>query len=154
VETTFPRANGQSTAKRRVFLAAVLLILAVLSLGTGIYIMVLRPPLLPEDARVIGISIDNLPPAFSNWLSIVFRTWGGFIVGFSLWLLGLAVRCFTGSDRWIDVGAALALLFAFGSFLVSNVQLRSDSLWFIALLAGVAVVAAALLVRLPGTGRG
>ena len=93
-----------------------------------------------------GVVPDTLPPAFLGWLSIVFRTWGGFVIGTSLWLLGYSLEFLTARERWLKVGAASGLLFAFGSFLFSNVQLRSDFLWFIGVLAALAAWVACLLL--------
>lgn len=63
------------------------LALGLLTVGTGVYFLVLRPPLLPEDIRRTGIDQGALPPAFLDWLGIVFHTWGGFIAGFGISLL-------------------------------------------------------------------
>ena len=68
------------------------------------------------------------------------------MVGFGLSLLGLAGYFYERRDLWLRLGTSVGLLFAFGSFLVSNIQLHSDFLWFIALLFIGAVAAAALLV--------
>jgi hypothetical protein len=127
-------------------LGRTLLLLGVLTVGTGVYFMLVRPPLLPEDLHFIGLAADAIPPAVPPWLSIVFRTWGGFVMGFGLCLLGQAGYFLTHREGWIRCGTALGVLIAFGSFLASNIQLRSDFLWFIALLFAVALSVALLLV--------
>lgn len=127
-------------------LALTLAVLGVLTVATGLYFMVLRPPVLPEDDRFMALAGSEIPAAMGSWLSIVFRTWGGFMVGLGLCVLGRAMGQATGRDCWSRRGMAAGLVLAFGSFLTSNVQLRSDFLWFIALLFVVATACALLLV--------
>ena len=67
------------------------------------------------------------------------------MMGFGLSLLGLAGYFQTRRDVWLRLGTGLGVLFAFSSFLASNIQLHSDFLWFIAVLFGGAVAAALLL---------
>ncbi|MDB4977280.1 MAG: hypothetical protein JWN48_5621 [Myxococcaceae bacterium] len=131
-------------------LAAMLAALGVSTVATGLYFVLLRPPLLPEDVRFMELAETEIPAAIRPWLSIVFRTWGGFMVGLGLCVLGRAMGLASGRDRWSRIGMAAGLVLAFGSFLASNVQLRSDFLWFIALLFVVATACALLLVTTRG----
>lgn len=124
---------------------ALVLVLGVLTLGTGIYFLWLRPPLLPEDILFIGVAPDVLPPPLLDWLGIVFRTWGGFIAGFGALLMGIGTFMLTGRARWLYWATALGILAAFGRFLISNIVLRSDFLWFIAAIFLLAAAAAVLL---------
>lgn len=133
-------------ARRPTPLVVVLLALGLLTTGTGLYFMVLRPALLPEDMRFMGLARGEVPDAMLLWLAVVFRTWGGFMVGFGLSLLGLAGYVSARRDVWLRLGAGLGILFAFGSFLASNIQLHSDFLWFIGLLFVEAFAGAVLLV--------
>ena len=120
-----------------------LLTLGVLTLGAGVYFMAFRPPMLPEDIRFSGVDPMTLPSRTRDWLSLVFRTLGGFIAGLGIVLSGLGARAFTGSAEWQRWGLAIALLVAFGQFLASNIALRSEFLWFVALqfVLATAVVA-------------
>lgn len=129
---------------------APLVILGVLTIGTAMFFLVLRPPLLPEDIRHTGIDVGTLPPAFLDWLGIVFRTWGGFIAGFGIVLLGIGTFTLTGRTRWLHWSTAAAVLVAFGRFLFSNIVLSSDFLWFISLLFLLAVGTAAMLALRRG----
>ena len=113
----------------------------------GMPIVVLRPPMLPEDVRRTGVSPESLPPAFSQWLSIVFRTWGGFMTGFGVLLVSTGVFLWKGNRLWLRAGMATAALVAFGSFLLSNVELRSDFLWYIGVLFSVACALAVTLLK-------
>lgn len=52
--------------------------------GLGIYFIALRPPLLPEDPRFIGTSLEQLrqaAPGLESWLQIVFTVMGGYTAG-------------------------------------------------------------------------
>ncbi len=70
--------------QREIPLVVALLVLGVLTTGTGVYFMASRPPLLPEDLRFTGVALAQVSEAELRWLSIVFRTWGGFTVGLGL----------------------------------------------------------------------
>lgn len=121
-----------------------------LTLATGVYFMLIRPPMLPEDVRFTGVSADLLGESFAHWLSIVFRTWGGFLVGFGVLLGAIGAFLWSGDVMRLRTGAAVAILFAFGSFLVSNIQLGSSFLWYIGLLFAAAVALAWILLH-PGS---
>jgi hypothetical protein len=127
--------------------AGLLMTLGVLTLGTGLYFMAVRPALLPEDLRFTGVDPSLLPPQFLEWLRIVFRTWGGFIAGLGILLLGVAGYLLTMRAGVLRYAIAASLLVAFGRFLVSNVLIRSEYLWFIAVLFGLAVVTALRVLR-------
>ncbi|MBO1905274.1 hypothetical protein KHP60_09845 [Microvirga sp. 3-52] len=119
-----------------------LVAVGLLTVGTGLYLMVLRPPLLPEDVRFAGLDPLASPPALLGWLAIVFRTWGAFVVGFGFSLTGCGVSLATGRPVWLRYGVALALSVSFGQFLLSNWMLRSDFLWPIVALFLVALATA------------
>ena len=142
-----PLPGGQVMVTRTKAAVVLSVALGLLTIASGIYFAVLRPPMLPEDVRRTGLSPDLLPAAFSEWLSIVFRTWGGFMVGFGVLLASNGMFLFKGNRLWLRAGLAAASVFAFGSFLVSNVEIRSDFLWYVALLFSVAVTLAIALLR-------
>jgi hypothetical protein len=120
-------------------------VLALLTIGVGVYMALLRPPLLPEDLRALGVDEKSLPPSLLRWLSVVFTTWGAFITAFGVLLLGVA-RTLSGARtdalRW---ASALGILIAFSRFLWSNIILHSDFLGFIAPLCVFALTTAILL---------
>lgn len=125
------------------------LALSLLTIAVGTYMALLRPPLLPEDVRALGVDPHSLPPSLLAWLSVVFATWGAFIAAFGVLLLGVASALRTGRTTLLRWACALALMLAFGRFLWSNLVLRSDFLWFIALLFLMALIASILLVVEP-----
>jgi hypothetical protein len=125
-------------------------VVGALTLGIATYFLFLRPPMLPEDARFTGVPADALPPRLAAWLTIVFRTWGAFIAGFGIVLVAIGAYLLTAAPRVLRGGVALALIFAFGRFLLSNIELRSDFMPFLAVVAAFAAAAGvALLVRAP-----
>jgi len=122
--------------------ALLLLILGVLTIGTGGYFVFVRPPMLPEDVRVTGVSAELLAPAMLDWLRIVFQTLGGFVAGFGIFMVAVSVHMLTRRPGLLEWGVALGLLVAFGRFLASNIALHSDYLWFISVLFALAALTA------------
>ena len=61
--------------------SSILLVLFGASLlAVGSYFLVLRPPLLPEDLRFVGVSqaqLEAVAPRLAPWLTYVFRVLGG-----------------------------------------------------------------------------
>ena len=50
--------------------------------GLGLYFIFLRPPLLPEDPRFMGTTLEQLQasvPGLARWLNKVFGVMGGFM---------------------------------------------------------------------------
>lgn len=127
-------------------LLVALTVLGLLTTATGVYFMLLRPSVLPEDLRFMALAPSDVSSSVRSWVSIVFRTWGGFLIGLGWSVLGCAVSVLPGRAHLSRLGMAAGLVFAFGSFLASNIQLRSDFLWFISLLFIVATTCGALLV--------
>lgn len=123
-----------------------LIVLGLLTIATGVYFMVLRPAVLPEDLRFMSLAPSEVAAPVRSWIAVVFRTWGGFMIGLGLCVLGHAMSMVAGNARWSRLRMAAGLVFAFGSFLASNVQLRSDFLWFISLMFVVATACTVLLV--------
>ena len=126
-----------------------LLTLGVLTLGSAAYLMAIRPPMLPEDTRFTGVDADAVSPRMLEWLSIVFHTWGGFMAGFGVLIVGVAGYVATLSPRFLRWAAALALPIAFGRFLVSNIVLSSDFLPLMVVMAVLAAMAALRLTLAP-----
>lgn len=122
------------------------LLLATLTLGIGFYFLFLRPVMLPEDIRFAGGVAGAIGPEMKRWLRIVFRTWGAFIVGFGVMLAGLGGTALSGRLSWLIWGAALGATVAFVQFVVSNVVLHSDFLWFVASMGLLAIGTSVKLV--------
>lgn len=125
---------------------SLLVVLGLISLGIAVFFLVLRPPLLPDDVAYTGVDTNALPEAFVDWLRIVFRTWGGFIAGFGCLLAGIGAFLLSGRLRWLYVGSSVGIALAFGRFLLSNIMLGSDFLWFIAAAFALALCTALFLI--------
>jgi hypothetical protein len=128
--------------------AGVLLgLLGMSALGIGLYFMLFRPAMLPEDIKFIGVSRAEVPARLLEWLGIVFRTWGGFMVGFGIVLVAIATSFFTASKALLSVGTAVGVIVAFGQFFLSNLALASESLTLIGVLFGLALATGAGLLH-------
>lgn len=63
-------------------------------MGIGLYFIFLRPPLLPEDLRYMGLSaaqLDIVRSHFAEWLTHVFIVLGGYAVATGVLALGCYV---------------------------------------------------------------
>jgi hypothetical protein len=119
-----------------------LFVLGSVTFGIGIYFYFFRPAMLPEDARRTGMDPRLLEPALAEWLRIVFRTWGAFLLAFSIIMLSVASYMRTLRSALLSWGVVLAVLLGFGQFLISNLVIQSDYVWLVAALFAVALLAA------------
>ena len=140
------RDGGRSGVSTERVVAGVVGTLGVLTLGLGLHFLFVRPAMLPEDFRFTGVSPAELPARMSDWLRIVFRTWGGFLAGFGIALVGVSAYLVTMRRVLLCWAVAIGVVLAFGRFLLSNVAIRSDYLAFVAVLFGLAVLAAAGMI--------
>ena len=106
----------------------------------GVFFLVARPPLLPEDARFMGSSVEHIldaVPALSRWLRRVFWVLGGYIATAGILVVYLAdtgVR--TGSPVAIAV-LAMAGVTSIGWMSAVNFMIRSDFRWALLGLGGL-----------------
>ena len=120
-------------------------------MALGLYFMVLRPPLLPEDPRFMGTTLEQLRlavPGLESWLQKVFAVLGGFMAGtgvLTVWLATVAMPARLKGTFW-----ALALSGALTVVLMSatNFALQSDFRWL--LLVPALVWIAGLLLFIKG----
>ena len=112
--------------------------LLVAALGT--YFIFLRPPLLAEDIRYLGLSVTEareLLPRLTPWLTQVFRVLGGYALATGLLAATLAATSFRDRRLVAVLGAALAGASSIGLMVEVNSALHSDFEW---LLAGIALL--------------
>ncbi len=83
-----PLASDRSRADAG--LALSLAPLALLTIGPGVYFLVLHLPLWTRHLRFTDVAPEALPREFTSWLSIVFRTWAGFLAGLGICPAGCA----------------------------------------------------------------
>ena len=127
-------------------------------IGVGLYFILLRPPLLPEDVRYMDLSaaqLDAVRPHLEAWLSHVFGVMGGYVVATGVLTITVAATSFRTRD-WIAVTGALAAgIASIGWMAIVNFEIDSDFKWA---LLGMALVWACSLAlfwfeRVPGKGR-
>ena len=119
-------------------------------IALGLYFIVLRPPLLPEDPRFMGTTLEQLRlavPGLVSWLQKVFAVLGGFMAGtgvLTVWLATVAMPARLKGTFW-----ALALSGALTVVLMSatNFALQSDFRWLLLVPALVWIAGLLLFVK-------
>ncbi len=128
-------------------MSAVLLSVAgLLVSGIGIYFLALRPPLLPEDIRFIGLSpteVALLGARLAPWLSNVFHVLGGFALATGIVTIALAATSYRARSPAAVLAAALGGTVSIVLMAVVNFAINSDFKW---ILAGFALVWVSSLV--------
>ena len=134
-------------AKNRHVSTWMLMACGVWLVGLGLYFIVLRPPLLPEDPRFMGTTLEQIRtavPGLEGWLKIVFRVMGGFMAGAGV--LTVFVAAVAMPPRLKGTSWALAVSGALTVVLMSatNFALQSDFRWLLLVpalvwLAGLAM---------------
>ncbi len=103
-------------------------------IGLGLYFMLLRPPLLPEDLRYMGTSpseIQSALPGLERWTHRVFTVMGGFMAAAGLLTILVAMNASAAREKWTWIVLALAGLFTVGTMSLTNFQLNSDFKWLL-----------------------
>jgi hypothetical protein len=124
----------------------VLVIAGVLLVGIGLYFIFLRPPLLPEDVRYIGLAsaeLQSIGPRLGSWLAHVFRVMGGYITATGVLAIALAATSFREHHPVAAIGAMLGGTLSIGWMAVVNFMISSDFKWY---LLAIALVWACSLV--------
>ena len=129
-------------------LSAILLAVAGSTLvGAGLYFLVLRPPLLPEDVRYMGLDEAQLAavrPRLEAWLTHVFRVMGGYVLATGVLTVTLAATSFR-QHRWgAGLGALIGGAASIGWMAVVNFMIDSDFKWSLLGMASVWAISLAL----------
>ena len=120
-------------------------------IALGLYVAVLRPPLLPEDPRFMGTTLAQIRadvPGLENWLKRVFTVMGGFMAGAGVLTVFLATTMrlrLRGTSRAMALSGALTV----GLMSVTNFALHSDFRWVLLLPALVWLAGLAAYVAKP-----
>ena len=104
----------------------------LLLVAMGIYFVLLRPPLLPEDLRYMGSSLQNAKeniPGLLNWLPKVFFVMGGYIFTTGLLTIFIAITTFRKRLRGAFSIVALAGISSISLMIVVNFMIDSDFKW-------------------------
>jgi hypothetical protein len=118
-------------AQRQRIAAGLLIACGVALAGIGLYFVVLRPPLLPEDVSYMGMSVPDVEravPGLANWLQKVFWVLGGYVAStglFTVYMAAVSLR----TGRVPVAVLALTGLTSLGWMAVVNFVINSDSKW-------------------------
>ena len=118
--------------KLKPYSASFLTLAGFLLAGMGIYFVFLRPPLLPEDSKYIGLSlsaIQNNIPDLSVWLQKVFWVMGGYIFTTGLLTMYVAQTSFRTRTQGVFIIVSFAGITSIGSMAIVNFMLQSDFRW-------------------------
>lgn len=103
-------------------------------MGMGVYFALFRPPLLPEDPRYIGASLERIRsvvPGLLPWLTRLFGVLGGFMFAAGLLTTYLAATSFrAGSGRAAGI-ALVSGAASIGVMTVTNFVIDSDFKWLL-----------------------
>jgi len=127
--------------------SSIALIMAGIALiGTGLYFIFLRPPLLPEDVRYMALpaaELDIFKPRLELWLTHVFRVMGGYVLATGVLAVTLAATAFRAHQKGAAIGALIGGAASIGWMAAVNFMIDSDFKW---VLLGMALLWACSLV--------
>ena len=106
--------------------------------GTGLYFMLLRPPLLPEDVRYMDLSavqIEVVRPRLEAWLTLVFRVMGGYVIATGILTVTLAATSFRAQHWAAALGVAIGGAASIGLMAAVNFVIDSDFKWVLLAMA-------------------
>jgi hypothetical protein len=129
------------------FSSTLLALAGAIIAAIGLYFIVLRPSLLPEDIRYMSLSaaeLEAVGPRLATWLTQVFRVLGGYALATGVLLIALAATAFRNRHPVAVAGAFVGGASSIGLMSAVNFMIGSDFKW--ALLAGMLVWALSLVV--------
>jgi len=124
----------------------VLIMAGIALIGVGLYFILLRPPLLPEDVRYLALptaQLDILRPRLELWLTQVFRVMGGYVLATGVLAVALAVTAFRAHQKGAAIGVLIGGAASIGWMAAINFIIDSDFKW---VLLGMALIWACSLV--------
>lgn len=104
--------------------------------GLGLYFIFLRPPLLPEDIRYMGVTPEALQaavPGLAAWLGKVFIVMGGFMAGAGVLVTFVGWKVMPLGLRGTAVALVLTGALTLGLMSAVNFALHSDFRWLLVL---------------------
>ena len=105
-----------------------------IQVGMGLYFVLLRPPLLPEDTRYIGMSLEEIQvavPGLLDWLEKVFWVMGGYILATGLLILYVALTSFRVRAKGVSGVVVFAGSTSIGWMAIVNFVIGSDYKWLL-----------------------
>ncbi len=118
----------------RLFASGSLAVGGLILMGMGIYFGFLRPSLLPEDARYMGASVDQIKyavPGLAPWLARVFGVLGGFLFATGLLTVYVAATGFRAGRPGATAIVAVSGLASIGGMAITNFVIDSDFKWLL-----------------------
>jgi len=118
--------------KLKPYSASFLAFAGLLLVTMGIYFVLLRPPLLPEDLRYMGSALQNVKesiPGLLTWLQKVFWVMGGYIFTTGVLIIFISFTSFSKRQRGACSLVVLAGISSIGSMTVINFMIGSDFRW-------------------------
>jgi len=116
----------------------VLALAGITLIGAGLYFLFLRPPLLPEDVRYMGLSaaeLGTIRPRLEAWLTQVFRVMGGYVLATGVLTVTLAATAFRTHHWSAGIDALIAGAASIGWMAVVNFIIDSDFKWSLLAMA-------------------
>ena len=118
----------------RPYSATVLTLGGAILMILGLYFVLLRPPLLPEDPRFMGTSLAQIQisvPGLLIWLRRVFWVMGGYMFATGLLTFYVALTSFRDRVRGAVGVVAISGLSSIGLMAAVNLMIASDFKWLI-----------------------
>jgi hypothetical protein len=115
----------------------------------GLFFLAARPPLLPEDARFMGSTIEHIVdavPALSTWLRRVFWVLGGYVATVGVLVVYIAGTGVTTGSAGALAVVAVAGVTSIGWMSAVNFMIRSDFRWALLCLDGLWILGLLLAV--------
>ncbi|WP_235578291.1 hypothetical protein [Pseudorhodoferax sp. Leaf267] len=106
--------------------------------GLGFYFIVLRPPLLPEDPRFMGTTLEQIRtsvPGLEAWLQKVFTVMGGFMAGAGVLTVFVATVAMPLRLKGVPWAVGFSGVLTVLLMSATNFALQSDFRWLLLLPA-------------------
>ncbi len=130
--------------------STLLTVCGIILMGMGLYFALIRPALLPEDIRYIGLPTEQFQvtaPGLSNWLDKVFWVLGGYVFTSGLFTCYVAQTAFRERQRGVLSVVSLAGLSSIGLMVMINFLIDSDFKWLLLIFAVLWLSALGLFLR-------
>ena len=133
-------------SKLKPYSTTILTLCGIIMVGMGLYFVLLRPVLLPEDSRYIGLYVADLQttaPNLADWLRRVFTVMGAFMLTTGLLVVYIARTSFRVKSKGVSAIITVTGLTSIGLMVIVNFLINSDFKWLlfsIAVLWGIALL--------------
>jgi hypothetical protein len=132
------------------YASTLLTVCGIILMGMGLYFALIRPELLPEDIRYMGLSSQQLQataPGLSNWLDKVFWVLGGYVYTSGLFTCYVARTAFRERRRGVLSIVSLAGVSSLGIMVMINFLIDSDFKWLLLIFTVLWLSALGLFLR-------